>query len=114
MSSNILHTFNPSISIAPIHRTSLHPAAPINPSFAFHALQTDEETTQQSTTAEETTQKYGLEASLFQSLQSKDGESGKSLLAKYGIAPRHLHSTRNSFLRLCYVLVNRESAWAPC
>ncbi|KAL3782021.1 hypothetical protein HJC23_003684, partial [Cyclotella cryptica] len=30
--------------------------------------------------------KKGLEASLFQSLQSQDGESAKSLLAQYGIA----------------------------
>jgi len=35
---------------------------------------------------EETTEKYGLEAGLFQSLKSNDGESAKSLLAKYGVA----------------------------
>ncbi|KAL3778628.1 hypothetical protein HJC23_001577 [Cyclotella cryptica] len=108
MSSDILHTFNPSISIAPIHRTSLHPTAPIKPSLAFHALQTDKETTQQSTTAKETTQKYSLEASLFQSLQSQDGESAKSLLAKYCIAylATSIQLAILSFA-LCYVLVNR-------
>mmetsp|Transcript_19428 Transcript_19428/g.29494 ORF Transcript_19428/g.29494 Transcript_19428/m.29494 type:complete len:181 (-) Transcript_19428:209-751(-) len=37
--------------------------------------------------AEETTEKYGLEAGLFQSLKQGDGgESAKSLLKKYGIA----------------------------
>jgi hypothetical protein len=36
---------------------------------------------------EETTEKYGLEAGLFESIQRKDGgESAKSLLKKYGIA----------------------------
>ncbi|KAL3776673.1 hypothetical protein HJC23_005184 [Cyclotella cryptica] len=88
MSSDILHTFHPSISIEPIHRTSLHPTAPIKPAFALHALQTDKETTQKSTTAEETTQKYGL-------------------LAKYGIAylATPIQLAILSFA-LCYVLVN--------
>lgn len=36
---------------------------------------------------EETTEKYGLEAGLFKSLQQKDGgQSAKDLLAKYGVA----------------------------
>eukprot|EP00526_Cylindrotheca_closterium_P024308 CAMPEP_0113657650 /NCGR_PEP_ID=MMETSP0017_2-20120614/31191_1 /TAXON_ID=2856 /ORGANISM="Cylindrotheca closterium" /LENGTH=147 /DNA_ID=CAMNT_0000571655 /DNA_START=129 /DNA_END=572 /DNA_ORIENTATION=+ /assembly_acc=CAM_ASM_000147 len=37
-------------------------------------------------TVEETTEKYGLEVGLAQSLKEKDGESAKSLLKKYGIA----------------------------
>ena len=37
--------------------------------------------------AQETTEKYGLEAGLFESFKSKDGgESAKSLLKRYGIA----------------------------
>lgn len=36
---------------------------------------------------EETTEKYGLEAGLFKSLQQKDGgQSAKDLLSKYGVA----------------------------
>ena len=36
---------------------------------------------------EETTEKYGLEVGLFESLKQKDGgESAKSLLKRYGIA----------------------------
>ncbi|KAL3778996.1 hypothetical protein HJC23_011480 [Cyclotella cryptica] len=54
------------------------------------------------------TQKYGLEAGLFQSLQSQDSESAKSLLAKYGIAylATSIQLAILSFA-LCYVLVNR-------
>ena len=40
----------------------------------------------QQPSVEETTEKYGLEAGLFQSLKRSDGDSAKSLLAKYGIA----------------------------
>ncbi|KAL3793402.1 hypothetical protein HJC23_001850 [Cyclotella cryptica] len=52
--------------------------------------------------------KKGLEASLFQSLQSQDGESAKSLLAQYGIAylATSIQLAILSFA-LCYVLVNR-------
>lgn len=40
-----------------------------------------------SKTVEETTEQYGLEAGLFQSLKQKDGgQSAKDLLAKYGVA----------------------------
>ncbi|KAL3788744.1 hypothetical protein HJC23_012300 [Cyclotella cryptica] len=108
MPSDILHTFHPSISVAPTHQTLLHPTAPIKPSFALHTLQTDEETTQKSTTAKETTQKYGLEAGLFQSFQSQDGESAKCLLAKYSIA--YITTSIQLVilsLALCYMLVNR-------
>ncbi|KAL3802095.1 hypothetical protein HJC23_010851 [Cyclotella cryptica] len=52
--------------------------------------------------------KKGLEASLFQSLQSQDGESAKSLLAQYGIAylATSIQLAILSFA-LCYLLVNR-------
>ena len=56
---------------------------------------------------EETTEKYGLEAGLFQSMKQKDGESAKSLLKKYGIAylATSIPLALVSFV-LCYVLVD--------
>ncbi len=65
--------------------------APQNPSSsALHIFKTEEETKSESvastSSAEETTEKFGLEAGLFQSLKSNDGASAKSLLAKYGVA----------------------------
>ncbi|EJK44011.1 hypothetical protein THAOC_37491 [Thalassiosira oceanica] len=45
-----------------------------------------EATIQEQNSAEETTEKYGLEAGVFQAVKSGDGESAKSLLAKYGVA----------------------------
>jgi hypothetical protein len=57
--------------------------------------------------AEETTEKYGLEAGLFQSVKSGDGESAKSLLKKYGIAylATSIPLALVSF-GLCYLLVD--------
>ncbi|KAL3803127.1 hypothetical protein HJC23_003402 [Cyclotella cryptica] len=105
---------------APCHETYCTPSTPpsplhlpierhpIKPPFALHVLQTEEGTTQKPTTAEETTQKYGIEAGLFQSLRSQGGKSAKSLLAKYGIAYLAI-SIQLAILSLvlCYVLVNR-------
>ncbi|CAB9507173.1 family with sequence similarity 210, member B [Seminavis robusta] len=57
---------------------------------------------------EETTEKYGLEAGLFESMKSKDGgESAKSLLKKYGIAylATSIPLAIVSFT-ICYVLVD--------
>lgn len=57
---------------------------------------------------EETTEKYGLEAGLFQSIKQKDGgESAKSLLKKYGIAylATSIPLAIVSFA-ICYVLVD--------
>lgn len=74
--------FQPAITRVP--RT----LGPINQS-ALYALQTEEEAkveSKPSPSVEETTEKYGLEAGLFQSLKSSDATSAKSLLAKYGIA----------------------------
>jgi hypothetical protein len=62
----------------------------------------------QAPSAEETTQKYGLEAGLFQSLKSKDGgESAKTLLKKYGIAylATSIPLAIVSFT-ICYILVD--------
>lgn len=48
---------------------------------------TPPDTSSSEKTVEETTEAYGLEAGLFQSLQQKDGgQSAKDLLAKYGVA----------------------------
>ncbi|KAL7511458.1 hypothetical protein ACHAXN_009535 [Cyclotella atomus] len=62
--------------------------APVRKRSALYSLQTEEETKAEkvSPSVEETTEKYGLEAGLFQSLKSSDATSAKSLLAKYGIA----------------------------
>ena len=57
---------------------------------------------------EETTEKYGLEAGLLESMKQKDGgESAKSLLKKYGIAylATSIPLALVSF-GLCYVLVD--------
>jgi hypothetical protein len=54
---------------------------------------------------EETTEKYGLEAGLFQSFRQKDGgESAKSLLKKYGIA--YLATSIPLAAISCYILVD--------
>lgn len=58
-------------------------------------------------TAEETTEQYGLEAGLFQSLKQKDGgQSAKDLLAKYGVAylATSIPLAAVSFA-ICYALV---------
>ncbi len=57
---------------------------------------------------EETTESYGLEAGLFQSLQKKDGgQSAKDLLAKYGVAylATSIPLAIVSFA-ICYLLVD--------
>jgi hypothetical protein len=65
----------------------------------------EEETTP---SVEETTEKYGLEAGLFQSFKSQDGgTSAKSLLAKYGVAylATSIPLALLSFI-VCYTLVD--------
>jgi hypothetical protein len=57
---------------------------------------------------EETTEKYGLEAGIFESMKKEDGgESAKSLLQKYGIAylATSIPLAAVSFA-LCYALVD--------
>jgi Protein of unknown function (DUF1279) len=58
--------------------------------------------------AEETTEKYGLEAGLFQSIKSGNGESAKSLLKKYGVAylATSIPLALLSF-GICYLLVDQ-------
>mmetsp|Transcript_34117 Transcript_34117/g.82497 ORF Transcript_34117/g.82497 Transcript_34117/m.82497 type:complete len:207 (-) Transcript_34117:1-621(-) len=80
---------------------------------ALHVLNTKEDTDGKtssesaSSSAEDTTEKFGLEAGLFQSLKSNDGESAKSLLAKYGVAylATSIPLAIVSFA-LCYALVD--------
>jgi hypothetical protein len=66
-----------------------------------------EKTKTEATSAEETTEKYGLEVGLAQSIKDEDGDSAKSLLKKYGVAylvtsiPLALVS-----FTICYLLVD--------
>lgn len=75
--------------------------------FALHAFNTEEITRVSHASAEQTTEKYGLEAGLFQTLKSNDGADAKSLLAKYGVAylATSIPLALVSFC-LCYVLVD--------
>lgn len=76
-------------------------------SSALYIFNTKEEN-EATPSVEETTEKYGLEAGLFQSFKSQDGgTSAKSLLAKYGIAylATSIPLALLSFL-LCYALVD--------
>lgn len=64
--------------------------------------------TEEETDVEATTEKYGLEAGIFQSFQKKDGgESAKDLLQKYGVAylATSIPLALVSFT-ICYVLVD--------
>ena len=64
-------------------------------------------TEEKQATAEETTEKYGLEVGLAQAAKEGDGESAKSLLKKYGIAylATSIPLAIVSFA-ICYVLVD--------
>mmetsp|Transcript_7801 Transcript_7801/g.11738 ORF Transcript_7801/g.11738 Transcript_7801/m.11738 type:complete len:196 (+) Transcript_7801:98-685(+) len=78
------------------------------PTSALHVFKTQEDETTPDTSVEDTTEKYGLEAGLFQSLKSDDsGASAKSLLAKYGVAylATSIPLALVSFT-LCYFLVD--------
>lgn len=69
----------------------------------------DEEAVKTTKSVEETTEKFGLEAGLFQSLKQKDGgESAKSLLKRYGVA--YLATSIPLAIvsyAICYVLVSQ-------
>lgn len=80
----------------------------IRPSTVLSSSLKEKPSTQKESSVEETTEKYGLEAGLFQSLKQEDGgESAKSLLKKYGIAylATSIPLALVSF-GLCYVLVD--------
>ena len=96
-----------------LHQSHVQVGQPNSPSSALHIFKTEEETkteassSSEAASAEETTEKFGLEAGLFQSLKSNDGESAKSLLAKYGVAylATSIPLAIVSFA-LCYLLVD--------
>ncbi|EED95958.1 predicted protein [Thalassiosira pseudonana CCMP1335] len=110
-------------SSLPNHKQSIHQRSTSSrqqphssPSSALHIFKTDKEAEVEQSpssaapstpTAEETTEKYGLEAGLFQSLKSSDGDTAKSLLAKYGVAylATSIPLAIVSFT-LCYLLVD--------
>mmetsp|Transcript_15452 Transcript_15452/g.28763 ORF Transcript_15452/g.28763 Transcript_15452/m.28763 type:complete len:170 (-) Transcript_15452:234-743(-) len=78
------------------------PSAAVRPSTTSLAVLTEEKKS-----VEETTEKYGLEAGLFQAAKEGGGESAKSLLKKYGIAylATSIPLAIVSFA-ICYVLVD--------
>merc|ERR1711966_89797 len=90
--------------------TALPVPQPIPRSSVLRVFQTKDEKNADSKTAtssEKITEKYGPEAGIFQSLKSNDGESAKSLLAKYGVAylATSIPLALLSFLT-CYALVD--------
>ena len=120
----------PALSFSVEHSPIVAPASPITQKYhvpvqkavasttALHVLGTKEKSEAKSDTQEteaeappsvdETTEKYGLEAGLFQSLRSDDGgASAKDLLAKYGVAylATSIPLALVSFA-LCYLLVD--------
>ena len=78
-------------------------------STSLQVLMDTKESTQQQVPKdlEETTEKYGLEAGLFESMKSGNTESAQSLLKRYGIAylATSIPLALVSF-SLCYVLVS--------
>lgn len=107
--------------VVPVHYRydAFHVPSSSSSSSMLHIFKTNNEdgtTTQQqqqppttsTSSIEETTEKFGLEVGLYQSLQSQDGgTSAKSLLAKYGIAylATSIPLALLSFT-LCYILVD--------
>eukprot|EP00542_Grammatophora_oceanica_P018834 CAMPEP_0194046654 /NCGR_PEP_ID=MMETSP0009_2-20130614/22098_1 /TAXON_ID=210454 /ORGANISM="Grammatophora oceanica, Strain CCMP 410" /LENGTH=188 /DNA_ID=CAMNT_0038692031 /DNA_START=159 /DNA_END=725 /DNA_ORIENTATION=- len=75
---------------------------------SLSAVSTEKETKESVDDVESTTEKYGLEAGLFQSAKAGDGESAKSLLKKYGIAylATSIPLALISFI-ICYALVDQ-------
>jgi hypothetical protein len=77
----LIAVFAFAVAFQPSRRTisTVH-CAPVTP---FYLMTTSEN---EKTSAEEVTEKYGLEVGLAQAAKDRDGESAKSLLKKYGIA----------------------------
>jgi len=95
--------FQPALSPRLVGRSSSSSSS----STSLHVFAPDKEKTQPKN-VEETTEKYGLEVGLFESMKQKDGgESAKSLLKKYGIAylATSIPLAALSFA-ICYVLVS--------
>jgi hypothetical protein len=97
----------------PIHSTHqrcvpVNNKKPVRVTFPLYVVAPEKESTRAGRNVEETTEKYGLEAGLFESMKQKDsGESAKSLLKKYGIAylATSIPLAIISFA-ICYVLVD--------
>jgi hypothetical protein len=95
-------------SFQPVSRPAF--STPSTSSLRIYSTKEEEQKQQDQTepAAEETTEKFGLEAGLFQSLKRQDGgESAKSLLKKYGIAylATSIPLALVSFA-ICYLLVD--------
>jgi Protein of unknown function (DUF1279) len=96
----------------PVHSShqrfvTVHGNKPVRVIVQLHVVAPEKESTTAGRNAEETTEKYGLEVGLFESMKQKDGgESAKSLLKKYGIAylATSVPLAIVSFA-ICYVLV---------
>jgi Protein of unknown function (DUF1279) len=86
------------------HRTSIAGRRSDNSSLMPRNILTKEK---EKISAEETTEKYGLEVGLAQAAKEGDGESAKSLLKKYGIAylATSIPLAIVSFA-ICYLLVD--------
>lgn len=95
--------------LAVTHAWSPSPRHAVRTTTALASTIKEKQATSSSTTnsLEETTEKYGLEAGLFESMKAKDGETAKSLLKKYGIAylATSIPLALVSFV-ICYVLVD--------
>lgn len=89
------------------HNSVLRPALSVPRILTSVYSSVDEKQTDEITSPEETTKKFGLEAGVFQSLKQNDGESAKSLLKRYGIAylATSIPLALVSFA-LCYFLVD--------
>jgi len=123
VASAVMLAAAPALSFNVQRARTVAPASPLSisgssqqqyqrPTTALHIFGTKEETEtkveEEAPSAEETTEKYGLEAGLFQSMKSPDGgASAKDLLAKYGIAylATSIPLAAVSFA-LCYFLVD--------
>ena len=87
---SVVHSWttpSPLISRISLHKSSVQPISiSLFTSTSLNAVK-EPETKTDDPSAEETTEAYGLEAGLFQSLKKEDGgQTAKELLAKYGVA----------------------------
>ena len=79
------HSWSTSLHKSLVRTTSTPTTFPTDTPTALNVLKQPEDT--DTSSVEKTTEKYGLEAGLVESLQKDDGgQSAKDLLAKYGVA----------------------------
>lgn len=101
------HSWQVSPLILPLQRLAPRPTKLRDSSTLLFSTKSPPEAPTEKT-AEETTEKYGLEAGLFESMKKDDGgESAKSLLKKYGVAylATSIPLALVSFA-ICFVLVD--------